>query len=167
MIIILMGVSGAGKTTIGHRLAQDLGWRFVEGDDYHPRRNIDKMAGGVPLTDADRGEWLRRLRERIDGLWRNGQSAVVACSALKHAYRDYLQDDAEDVCFVYLKGEYELLRARLQQRRGHFAKEELLASQFEALEEPVGVPVVDVAQPPDAITATIRKALGLDGQRSP
>lgn len=162
MIVILMGVTGAGKTTVGRGLAQELGWRFIDGDDYQPRANIDKMARGIPLTDADRVLWLPRLRRLIERYLRNGQSAVIACSALKQAYRDYLSVDAREVRFVYLKGEYELIRARLKGRQGHFAKEDLLASQFSTLEEPEGVLTVDVAQDPDTIIAVIRQSLGLD-----
>ncbi len=162
MIVILMGVTGAGKTKVGRRLAQELGWRFIEGDDYHPRANIDKMARGIPLTDEDRVLWLQRLRQLIEKCLQNGRSAVIACSALKQAYRDYLSVDAGEVHFVYLKGEYELIHARLKDRRGHFAKEDLLASQFSALEEPRGALTVDVAQDPDTIIATIRQSLGLD-----
>lgn len=162
MIVIVMGVTGAGKTTVGKGLAEELGWRFVDGDDYHPQANIDKMARGVPLTDEDRALWLRRLRQLVEKCLQNGWPVVIACSALRQAYRDYLSVDATQVRFVYLKGEYELIRTRLKGRRGHFAKEDLLASQFGALEEPEGVLTVDVVQDPDAIIANIRQSLGLD-----
>ena len=161
MIIILMGVSGVGKTTIGQLLTQDLGWRFYDGDDFHPQANIAKMKKGIPLTDDDRTAWLIALQNLRDSLVRENQPAVIACSALKHAYRDRLQGDRKDVHFVYLKGDYNLIRQRLQQRQGHFMKADLLASQFETLEEPVGVRTVDVAQEPQAIIKIIKQQLGL------
>src|SRR5262245_34254527 len=159
MIIILMGVSGSGKTTIGRLLAQNLGWPFYDGDDFHPQTNIDKMRQGIPLTDDDRDSWLTALRHQIDALIDSRQSAVLACPALKQAYRDRLGGDRSEVRFVYLKGDYALIRQRLQERQGHFMKADLLASQFATLEEPEGVPAVDIAQKPEAIVECIKRAI--------
>jgi len=161
MIIILMGVSGSGKTTIGRLLAQDLGWQFYDGDDFHPQANVDKMRRAIPLTDDDRDSWLTALRHQIDTLIDDHQSAVLACSALKQAYRDRLGGDRPEVHFIYLQGDYALIRQRLQKRQGHFMKADLLASQFDTLEEPEGVPAVDIAQAPEAIVGSIKQALGL------
>ena len=126
MVIILMGVSGSGKTTIGRRLADELGWKFYDGDDYHPRANVEKMARGVPLDDDDRAPWLESLRDLIRSCLARGESAVLACSALKRSYRQHLLID-ESVKLVYLKGDYELIEDRLEGRRGHFMKPEMLA----------------------------------------
>ena len=161
MIIILMGVSGAGKSTVGKLLANDLGWSFYEGDDLHPRSNVVKMAQGIPLTDDDRWPWLRRIRLLIGDLVSRGQSGVVASSALKQAYRDELVGDVDDVKLVYLKGEYGTIISRLEGRQDHFMKSGLLESQFQDLEEPDGVFTVDVGADPEAIVASVKQALGL------
>ena len=161
MIIILMGVSGSGKTTIGGRLAQALGWLFYDGDQFHPLANIAKMQQGIPLTDEDRWPWLHTLRARIETWVQQDMSAVLACSALKQAYREYLIIDEDEVKLVYLKGDYDLIHERLAQRQGHFMPPGLLASQFEALEEPKRGVVVDIVHPPETIVALIRKQLGL------
>ena len=160
LIIILMGVSGSGKTTIGRLLAQDLGWPFYDGDDFHPQANIDKMRQGIPLTDDDRDAWLTALRQQIETFIDNRQSAVLACSALKQAYRERLRGDRPEVRFIYLKGDYALIRQRLQGRQGHFMKADLLSSQFATLEEPKGVPAIDIAQEPGAIVTCIKRAIG-------
>lgn len=161
MIIILMGVSGSGKTTIGRLLAQDLGWPFYDGDDFHPQANVDKMRQGIPLTDDDRDSWLTALRRQIDTLIDNRQSAVLACSALKQAYHDRLGNGQPEVRFVYLKGNCDLIRQRLLARHGHFMPANLLKSQFDSLEEPEDVPAIDIAQAPEAIVGSIKRALGL------
>ena len=135
MIVIVFGVSGAGKTTVGKLLARDIGWRFIEADVFHPAANIEKMRSGHPLTDEDRWPWLERLREQIKGLVVAGENAVLACSALKHAYRDCLRVN-DDVTFVFLRGDYALVEKQLRSRRGHFMSPELLHSQFDDLEEP-------------------------------
>ncbi len=156
-----MGVSGAGKTTVGKLLALDLGWSFYEGDDLHPRSNVVKMAQGIPLTDEDRRPWLDRIRLLIDDLVSRGESGVIASSALKQAYRDQLVGDEDDVKLVYLKGEYLLIMARLEERQDHFMKGGLLESQFSAMEEPNGVVTLDVNQEPEVIVAAVKQALGL------
>jgi gluconokinase len=160
MIIILMGVSGSGKTTVGRLLAEDLGWEFLEADEFHPPANIDKMRRGVPLNDADRDPWLAALAAAIDTRTRAGRNAILACSALKHAYRTRLRV-SPDVHFVYLKGTHEEIDERLEDRRGHFFSPELLDSQFDALEEPRDALVVDISQTPEAIVRQIERGLAL------
>ena len=135
MVVIIFGVSGAGKTTIGQLLAQELGWRFYEADDFHPRVNIKKMREGVPLTDEERWPWLESLHELVNRCIAAGEDAVLACSALKKAYRRYLRVNA-DVKLVFLRGNYELIANQLRHRRGHFMNPALLQSQFADLEEP-------------------------------
>ena len=135
MIVIVFGVSGAGKTTIGKLLAEELGWHFYEADDFHPRANIEKMHRGVPLTDEDRWPWLERLRELIKRCVQSGENAVLACSALKRAYRQRL-DVSGEVKFVFLREDYALIAKHLRHRRDHFMNPTLLRSQFVDLEEP-------------------------------
>jgi gluconokinase len=135
VIVIIFGVSGAGKTTIGKLLAQKLGWKFLEADDFHPQDNIDKMKSGIPLNDEDRSPWLDSLREQIKQRVESGEDAVLACSALKRAYRERLRVSAE-VKFVFLRGDYMLIEKQLRHRRGHFMDPDLLRSQFADLEEP-------------------------------
>ncbi len=135
MIIIIFGVSGAGKTTVGKLLARKPGWHFLEADDFHPSANVAKMRSGHPLTDEDRWPWLERLRERIDQSLAAGENAVLACSALKRKYRDCLRVNS-DVRFVFLRGEYGLVAKQLRHRRNHFMNPALLQSQFADLEEP-------------------------------
>jgi gluconokinase len=162
MILLLMGVSGSGKTTIGQLLAAQLGWTFVEADDYHPAANVEKMHRGEPLTDEDRRPWLERLHRRIDEAAEQGQNIVLACSALKHSYQDYLtKDEPGAVHFVYLHGSEELIRRRIAARKGHFMNPNLLASQFETLEPPEHAIRVEVTPAPEAIVAEIRRQLGL------
>jgi len=161
MIAIVMGVTGSGKTSVGRLLAQQLGWEFADADDFHPSANVEKIAHGIPLTDEDRGPWLERLRIQITNWIVNGQNAVLACSALKRTYRQELSVGPE-VRFVYLKGSPELIRKRLRLRRGHFADEKILASQFADLEEPEAAVTVDISQAPEMIVAAIRERLGLE-----
>jgi len=134
-MIIIFGVSGAGKTTVGKLLAQELGWQFLEADDFHSAANIVKIRSGRPLTDEDRWPWLDRLREQIEQLLSAGENAVLACSALKRAYRDRLRV-SDEVKFVFLRGDYALVEKQLRSRRGHFMNAGLLQSQFDELEEP-------------------------------
>jgi gluconokinase len=162
MVLVLMGVSGTGKTTVGKLLAADLGWDFVEGDEYHPPANVEKMSAGIPLTDDDRRPWLQALRRRIEQACRGGENLILACSALKHEYRRHLErDDLECVEYVFLHGSKELLQSRLEGREGHFMPPHLLDSQLETLEVPHGTLQVDVAPPPEAIAAEIRRELRL------
>jgi gluconokinase len=162
MVVVLMGVSGSGKSTVGKVLAEQLGWDFVEADDYHPPGNVAKLRRGEPLTDADRRPWLDALRRRIDDACTSGENVVLACSALKHAYRDYLErDDPPCVHYVWLDGPPELIRQRLAARKGHFMNPALLGSQFETLEPPADAVRVDITPGPEAIAADIRRKLGL------
>jgi gluconokinase len=160
-VIIVMGVAGSGKTTVGSALAASLGWRFADGDDFHAPETIAKMARGEPLTDADRAPWLERLRERVADALGRDQPAVMACSALKERYRERLTVDPAREGFVYLKANPALLRARLQHRPEHFMKAGMLDSQLAALEEPRDALTVDAALPPEALVTRIRQALGL------
>jgi gluconokinase len=162
MVLILMGVSGTGKTTIGQALAVELGWAFVEGDDFHPIANVEKMNTGIPLNDEDRRPWLQALRRRVSEACERGEGIVLACSALKHDYREYLErHDSECVHYVYLHGPEWLVRRRLADRKGHFMDPKLLQSQFEALEPPAGAVRVDITPAPKVIVAEIRRKLGL------
>jgi gluconokinase len=162
MVVVLMGVSGSGKTTVGKCLAADVGWTFVEADEFHPPANVEKMRGGTPLTDDDRGPWLRALRGRIDEACARSENIVLACSALKADYREYLEQGCPGgVRYVHLRGSEELIRRRLEGRKGHFMKPALLASQFETLEPPEGDVQVDITPPPETIAAEIRRKLGL------
>ena len=162
MVVVLMGVSGSGKTTIGKILAEKLGWTFIEGDDFHPPANVAKMRAGTPLTDTDRAPWLAALRERVDAACERGENAVLACSALKHAYQDYLEKhEPECVQYVYLHGSEELIRQRLAERKGHFMNPGLLHSQFETLEPPADALRVEVSGTPEANADEIRHKLKL------
>jgi gluconokinase len=160
MIIILMGVSGSGKTTIGRLLARDLGWDFQDADDFHPPENIAKMSSGVPLTDEDRQPWLQSLHDLILDYIQQNRHAVIACSALKEIYRTGLQVN-HIVQFVYLVGSFELIRERLTSRQRHFMTTDLLASQFAALEEPQDVLAIDISAKPEEIVKAIRAAFEL------
>ncbi|MHB8381142.1 MAG: gluconokinase [Candidatus Binataceae bacterium] len=161
MIVILMGVSGAGKTTIGRMLAGALGWDFRDGDDLHSVANREKMISGVALSDADRQPWLAAIRAMIDGYVARGQSAIVACSALKRSYREMLCGDPSKARFVWLDGAPELITRRLAARRGHFMRPELLASQFTDLEAPPDALRIEVSSPPAEIVAAIRRELSI------
>lgn len=134
--IILMGVSGSGKSTIGAAVAREIKAKFIDGDDLHPRANIQKMASGQPLNDDDRAPWLQRLNDAAYSLNHKNENGIIVCSALKRRYRDLLRQDNDNMVFIYLKGSFEVILARLQARSGHFMPTELLKSQFDALEEP-------------------------------
>ena len=158
MIIIVTGVLGAGKTTVGSLLAHELGFQFYDADSFHSPANIEKMRRGIPLEDADREPWLRAIHEAIVEWLANGQNAVLACSALKRSYREKLVVDA-DVRLVYLKAPYEYILNRLTLRHGHFAGGNLLLSQFNDLEEPTDAIVVDATRPPKEVVDAIRREL--------
>jgi gluconokinase len=161
VIVVVMGVTGAGKTTIGNLLAQQLGWEFVDADSFHSPANVEKIRQGIPLDDADRAPWLKALRDAIEQWVAEGKNVILACSALKKSYRDELHVGGQ-VSFVYLKGSYNLIYQRLRARHGHFASEKILASQFAALEEPDDAVVVNIDQPAEAIVAEIKRGLSLD-----
>jgi len=161
MVVIIFGVSGAGKTTIGQLLAEELGWRFYEADDFHSQANIDKMHQGVPLTDEDRWPWLENLGEVIKRCLAAGENAVLACSALKEAYRRRLRVNA-DAKLVFLRGDYELIANQLRQRRGHFMNPALLQSQFADLEgaQPTeGAVVIQLGRSPGELVQEIKSKL--------
>jgi gluconokinase len=165
VIVIVFGVSGAGKTTIGRLLAEELGWRFYEADDFHPRANIEKMRSGCPLTDEDRWPWLERLREQITRSLAAKENAVLACSALKRAYRRCLRVN-DDVKFVFLRGDYALIQNQLGHRRGHFMNPVLLNSQFADLEDPAadgGTITIQLGRSPQEVVEEIKAKLGLAG----
>lgn len=161
MVVILMGVSGSGKTTVGTRLANTLGWTFMDGDDFHPERNVEKMARGEPLTDADRKPWLQSIRTFISKRLASNDPAIVACSALKASYRELLLENNDGAQLVYLRGGYDLIRERLQEREDHFFDPQLLDSQFDALDPPSPDEafIVDIDAPVSVITRRIRDVL--------
>jgi carbohydrate kinase (thermoresistant glucokinase family) len=166
-VIIVMGVAGSGKTTVASRLAGRLHWRFAEADSFHSPANIARMREGTPLTDQDRWPWLDAIAAWIDSVGNAGECCVVACSALKRAYRARLVGGHRDVRFVYLKGDYGLVAARMGGRTGHYMPLSLLRSQFDALEEPEakeGVVVVPIERPPEEIVAAIVAALELEAE---
>lgn len=146
-IVIVMGPAGAGKTTVGTALAQTLGWHFLDADALHSQQNLDKMRGGIPLTEIDRSLWLSDLRRHIEIHLASAQSLVVACSALRHSYRAELRGNSSNVRFVYLKASRELLYQRLQNRPHHFMKAPMLESQLALLEEPTDALILDAALP--------------------
>ena len=154
-----MGVSGAGKTTIGEALARDLGWLFLDADDYHPQENVARMAAGQALTDDERQPWLEKLNLELRRFDARGESAVLACSALKECYRRRLAAGIERLRYVYLKGDFELIRSRLAGRRHRYMPSSLLESQFSALEPPQNAIAVDVSAPAPACVALIAAQL--------
>ncbi len=162
-VLVLMGVSGSGKTTVGAMLAGRLRWRFADADDFHSAENVAKMKAGVPLTDADRQPWLEAIAAQIDQWRRDGVNGVVTCSALKRSYRDVIVGTRPDVRLVHLKGERPLIADRLAARHAHFMPASLLASQFATLEEPhpdERAISIWVGKPPEALVEEIVTALG-------
>jgi gluconokinase len=163
LLIVLMGVSGCGKSTIGTALSQALGWPFRDADSFHPPANVEKMSRGVPLEDADRWPWLSAIAQWIDAQRAAGAPGIVSCSALKRAYRQHIIGTRQGVQLVYLKGERELIGSRLALRTGHFMPAALLESQFAALEEPRADErpiVVSIDATPDRIATAILRQLG-------
>jgi gluconokinase len=161
MVVVVMGVSGAGKTTVGTALAAALGWRFVEGDLLHPAANTEKMRAGVPLTESDRVPWLAAVHAAIEHAVDRRESIVIACSALKQRYREMLRGDCRGVRFVYLRVLEATAVARSATRAGHFAGPALVPSQFATLEEPAEAVTIDGSRPADQIVAAIRVTLGI------
>jgi gluconokinase len=159
MIVVLMGVSGSGKTTIGHALATALGWPFRDADDVHPPANVDKMRAGIALTDDDRWPWLDRVAEEMRRVEQSDGHVIVACSALKQSYRDRLAA-AGDVRFVYLAGDYDTIAARVAARKHEYMPAALLSSQFSTLEPPADALVIDIRASIDEQVAAIRAGLG-------
>jgi gluconokinase len=162
--IVLMGVSGSGKTRVGKKLAEELGWDFYDGDEFHPQANIEKMSHGIPLTDADRWPWLDRLNQQILECLENCWPGVLACSALKQSYRERLLKNTSRTALVYLRGDFQLINQRMQQRHGHYMQAGMLQSQFEALEEPTKGLAVDIDMEPDIIVTEIIQRLDLQEQ---
>jgi gluconokinase len=159
-----MGVSGSGKTTIGRLLAERTGWPLSDADDYHGPGNVEKMRRGIPLTDVDRVPWIETLRrEVVAPSLETGEPAILACSALKASYLERLGASDPRVRVIYLKGDYRLIRERLERRAGHFMGADMLGSQFATLQEPDIALIVDVARPPEAIVDEIMRRIGLPG----
>ena len=159
MIVLVMGVSGSGKTTIGEALAAELGWPYLDADDFHPKANVEKMAAGIPLQDADRWPWLAVINRKLRILQKQGRSAVVGCSALKQIYRRRLSRGIRDFRTVYLKGDFKLIEKRVKARKHRYMPASLLKSQFETLEPPRHAIEADVAAPVQVTVRTIRRRL--------
>ena len=155
MIVLVMGVAGSGKTTIGEALARSLGWPFIDADDYHPPENVAKMKAGIPLEDADRWPWLSRLNRELKNL----ENGVLACSALKASYRERLAQGIDRFITVHLDGDFALINQRMKSRRHRYMPAALLESQFAALEPPADAIRVDVAADPSSCVALIRRRL--------
>ena len=158
MVILVMGVSGSGKTTIGRMLAEALHWQFSDADDFHPAANLEKMSLGIPLTDIDRLPWLQALHQVISEWLKTNTNAILACSALKSEYRHLLRP-TDEVKWVYLDGSFELIQQRIRERHGHLIKEALLQSQFDALEVPEDAIHVDISGTAEASVQQIRNGL--------
>ena len=159
MMVVLMGVSGVGKSTVGAALAARTGWRLYDADEFHSAASIEKMRSGIALTDADRWPWLDRMNAMLAEKQMQGENVLLACSALKQKYRDRLALGGLQLCWVYLKGDFDLIRRRIEARKNHYMKAGLLESQYAALEEPRDAIVVDVSAEPDAIAESILRRL--------
>ena len=159
MMVMVMGVSGSGKTTVGKLLAESLNCDFSDADDFHPPANIDKMSRGIPLEDVDRLPWLLQLQATIDRWLLENKNVVLACSALKVSYREMLCRDKQRMKIVYLKGDFELFAARLKNRENHYMKADLLSSQFATLEEPEDAIIIDASQPLEVMVHQIKNHL--------
>jgi gluconokinase len=155
--VILMGVAGSGKTTVGEALARRLGWYFYDADTFHPAENVAKMANGTPLTDSDRAPWLAALHALISASLKENRPPILACSALKESYRQQLLEGNKGALIVYLKGSYELIWSRIAAREDHYMKPNMLKSQFETLEEPTNALAFDVSLPVEEIVEGIVK----------
>ncbi len=160
-LLLIMGVAGSGKTTLGRQLADDLGWAYHEADDFHSTANKDKMGRGIPLDDSDRAPWLAAIRAAMDSALASGQPAVFTCSALKETYRRILLDGLRGVALVHLTGDPALLLARLRGRAGHYMKPAMLESQLAVLEPPADALTLDIARSPAELVAEIRRRLTL------
>ena len=159
MVVLVMGVSGSGKTTIGEALAEKLGWRYLDADDFHPQANVEKMKAGIPLEDADRWPWLGAINRALLGFQRDGLSVVLGCSALKEAYRERLSGNLSDFRVVYLRGDFELIEKRVKARTHRYMPASLLKSQFDAMEPPHGAIEIDVSVPVSESIQQIQKQL--------
>jgi gluconokinase len=160
MIVLIMGVAGSGKTTIGKLLAESLGWEFLDADDFHSSANIEKMRLGIPLDDADRIPWLQDIRNAIAQWLQDNRNVVLACSALKASYRQFLIGDSNDIKVVYLKGSDKIIQKRLQERQNHFMGEKLLNSQLSTIQEPDNAIQIDISQPPEEIVNFLKTIFG-------
>ena len=160
-VILIMGVAGSGKTTVGRQLAASLGWSFRDADEFHPAASVAKMSAGIALDDEDRAPWLAAIRAHIAGCLARGEDGVVTCSALKETYRDAVIPDPARVRIVHLSGDFSLVLKRIGERKDHFMKENMLRSQFDTLEPPKDALVLDIAEPPGELVAKIRRAFGL------
>jgi gluconokinase len=153
--VIVMGVSGCGKTSVGRAIAANLGWVFHDADAFHPPANVEKMAKGIPLSDSDRAPWLAVLHDMISSSLKQNQPGVLACSALKEHYRQQLMKDLDNIQLVYLKGSYDLIWSRMSARTDHYMKPEMLQSQFDTLEEPANALTIDISVSIDEIIGAI------------
>jgi gluconokinase len=163
-VVVIMGVAGSGKTTIGTLLADRLGWQFADADDFHPQANVNKMAKGIPLIDADRSPWLDALSAAISNWLSQNRRVVLACSALRETYRERLSIDKEQIAFVYLRGDFQTLEQRLVHRTGHFMSAGMLASQLETLQEPGDALHLDISQSPPQLVDEIVRQFNLEGR---
>jgi gluconokinase len=163
LVFLIMGVSGSGKTTLAEALAKRLGWDFLDADHFHPPENIAKMTAGIPLDDSNRTPWLAALHERLLAILKAERRPVLACSALKEKHRAQLLDGLDGVVIVHLAGSFDVIHSRLEGRRGHFMKAEMLRSQFDALESPEHALIVDVSTPLDEAVEMILKTCFPDG----